>query len=42
MICRCGHGQSHHDHYRRGRTCALCLCERFRLSLWQMFLAAIR
>jgi hypothetical protein len=28
--CTCGHAENAHEHYRRGRDCALCSCARFR------------
>jgi hypothetical protein len=35
--CACGHGRQAHQHYRRGKDCALCSCTRYRrglLSRW--------
>ncbi len=32
-MCRCGHPQHAHEHYRAGSECALCAdCPRFRPS----------
>jgi len=28
-VCRCGHGQEAHLHYRQGSECALCACQRW-------------
>jgi hypothetical protein len=28
--CTCGHAARAHEHYRRGRDCALCACPKFR------------
>jgi hypothetical protein len=28
--CVCGHGRTAHQHYRRGKDCALCSCARYR------------
>ncbi|WP_433507504.1 hypothetical protein ACQP04_14215 [Pseudonocardia halophobica] len=28
--CRCGHGSTAHEHYRRGTECVTCDCPRFR------------
>jgi hypothetical protein len=28
--CVCGHGRTAHEHYRRGKDCALCSCARYR------------
>jgi hypothetical protein len=28
--CVCGHGRAAHEHYRRGKDCALCSCARYR------------
>jgi hypothetical protein len=30
--CACGHGRQAHEHYRRGKDCALCSCARYRRS----------
>ncbi|MFC5949107.1 hypothetical protein ACFQH9_12575 [Pseudonocardia lutea] len=27
--CRCGHGATAHEHYRRGTECVTCDCPRF-------------
>ena len=32
VTCRCGHGPTAHDHYRRGTDCGLCECLRFRTT----------
>jgi hypothetical protein len=29
-VCKCGHERAAHMHYRRGRDCGLCDCNRFR------------
>ncbi|WP_144712462.1 hypothetical protein [Curtobacterium pusillum] len=29
-VCVCGHGRDAHEHYRRGKDCALCDCPRYR------------
>jgi hypothetical protein len=29
VLCRCGHELAAHEHYRRGRECALCGCLRW-------------
>jgi hypothetical protein len=31
--CVCGHGRTAHEHYRRGKDCALCSCARYRRRL---------
>ncbi len=31
--CVCGHGRQAHEHYRRGKDCALCSCARYRRRL---------
>jgi hypothetical protein len=31
--CACGHGRAAHQHYRRGKDCALCACARYRRGL---------
>jgi hypothetical protein len=28
--CTCGHSARAHEHYRRGKDCALCSCAKFR------------
>lgn len=36
-VCRCGHTNSAHEHYRPGSECALCgpeVCPRFRRKPW--------
>lgn len=30
VLCRCGHAQIAHLHYRPGTDCAMCECARFR------------
>jgi hypothetical protein len=32
--CRCGHGKTAHEHYRRGADCSLCSCTRYRRGWW--------
>jgi hypothetical protein len=29
-VCKCGHDRAAHTHYRPGRDCGLCDCNRFR------------
>lgn len=31
--CVCGHGRQAHQHYRRGKDCALCSCARYHRPL---------
>ncbi|MCW2699961.1 MAG: hypothetical protein JWQ45_1496 [Blastococcus sp.] len=31
--CVCGHGRQAHQHYRRGKDCALCSCARYQRRL---------
>lgn len=31
--CVCGHARQAHEHYRRGKDCALCSCVRYRRRL---------
>jgi hypothetical protein len=31
--CTCGHVKQAHEHYRRGKDCAMCDCARYRRPL---------
>ena len=33
-VCRCGHGQEAHVHYRAGSDCGLCACPRWNPPHW--------
>ena len=40
QLCRCGHPQHTHQHFRRGSDCSQCDCARFRGGL-SAFLARL-